>query len=153
MSLRHGQGQFRLRLLSSHFRPGSDVSLNEPIKWRDCGRQYQLFERLFGNFNPRDAGDSSPRKQMTAIPGRRGVEKAPLPRATLPNSYRRWSRRNGYNANKARSQPGSKCSVEQTRVGDKSATGWQMKRDPETGARKFSLEATYRVLGMHLLAP
>jgi hypothetical protein len=32
--------------------------------------------------------------------------------------------------------------VEQTRVGDKSATGWQMKRDPETGACKLSLEAT-----------
>ena len=24
--------------------------------------------------------------------------------------------------------------IEETRVGDKSATGWQMKRDPETGA-------------------
>ena len=40
--------------------------------------------------------------------------------------------------------------VEQPRVGDKSATGWQMKRDPETGACKLSLEATNRGWGCTL---
>ena len=134
MSLRHGEGQFRLRLLCSHFHIGSEMS-------QMPRSQLRLSGSFFGDFNATDTGGVSLQGRCWQFPDGAELKKLrclmQLPEVRAGDGHDRMAIMQ-IKLGRSLVQIG----VEQPRVGDKSATGWQMKRDPEAGTCKLSLEAT-----------